>query len=111
MLRVEMHFGMFIQVPDIVATEVLGCGQHSDDNKGHAVSGSLGVLTSVLHPLQRFPPRTVVHFSYHAWPDHGVPRTALPLRRLAASARDIPSQGPPVVHCSAGTRCAAPAVL
>ena len=79
--------------------------------KGHAMSGSLGVLTSVLHPPQRFPPRTVVHFSYHAWPDHGVPRTALPLRRLAASTRDIPSQGPPIVHCSAGTRCASPAVL
>lgn len=74
--------------------------------KGHEMPQFLGVLTSVLHPPQRFSPRTVVHFSYHAWPDHGVPRTALPLRRLAASARDIPSQGPPIVHCSAGTRCA-----
>lgn len=46
--------------------------------------------------------RTIVHYSYHAWPDHGVPRTALPLRRLAAAAAQAPPQGPPVVHCSAG---------
>ncbi|KAK9826858.1 hypothetical protein WJX81_000664 [Elliptochloris bilobata] len=53
-------------------------------------------------PGQRFPPRTVVHFSYRAWPDHGVPRTALPLRRLAVAAAQVPAQGPPVMHCSAG---------
>ena len=57
-------------------------------------------------PGQGAAPRTVVHYSYHAWPDHGVPRTAAPLRRLAAAvaaAQAAPgAPGPPVVHCSAG---------
>jgi protein tyrosine phosphatase len=27
--------------------------------------------------------RRVDHYQYHAWPDHGVPRTTRPLRALA----------------------------
>jgi len=27
--------------------------------------------------------RPLDHFQYHAWPDHGVPRTTRPLRALA----------------------------
>jgi protein tyrosine phosphatase len=27
--------------------------------------------------------RRIDHFQYHAWPDHGVPRTTRPLRALA----------------------------
>eukprot|EP00891_Asterochloris_glomerata_P006783 jgi/Astpho2/6783/e_gw1.00103.33.1_t len=48
--------------------------------------------------------RTVTHYHYHAWPDRGIPRTTLPLRRLARllDATDDPQAGPPVVHCSAG---------
>ncbi len=28
-------------------------------------------------------PRLVCHYQYHAWPDHGIPETTRPLRRLA----------------------------
>ena len=27
--------------------------------------------------------RPVCHYQYHAWPDHGIPETTRPLRRLA----------------------------
>ncbi len=27
--------------------------------------------------------RLVCHYQYHAWPDHGIPETTRPLRRLA----------------------------
>ncbi|XP_071477210.1 receptor-type tyrosine-protein phosphatase eta-like [Diadema antillarum] len=48
--------------------------------------------------------RTVVHYQFTAWTDHGVPETTEPLLDLirkvqASSAED---HGPVVVHCSAG---------
>jgi Protein-tyrosine phosphatase len=49
-------------------------------------------------------PVQILHYHYHAWPDHGSPRTTEPLRRLArAVAEQTPeTDGPPLVHCSAG---------
>ena len=46
----------------------------------------------------------MVHFHYHAWPDHGVPSTTQPLRDLVGAVKDLQAQeaGPAVVHCSAG---------
>ena len=46
----------------------------------------------------------VVHFHYHAWPDHGVPSTTQPLRDLVSAVKQLEVQeaGPAVVHCSAG---------
>ena len=38
--------------------------------------------------------RPVCHYQYHAWPDHGIPETTRPLRRLAhllVSARQLPA--------------------
>ena len=58
-------------------------------------------------------PRTVAHFHYHAWPDHGVPSATRPLRDLIGSvqalSRAARPAGPPVVHCSAGARRCIPA--
>lgn len=50
------------------------------------------------------PPCQVVHFHYHAWPDHGVPTTTQPLRDLVGAVKQLELQeaGPAVVHCSAG---------
>ena len=49
-------------------------------------------------------PLQVVHFHYHAWPDHGVPSTTQPLRDLVGAVKGLeqPQAGPAVVHCSAG---------
>ncbi|KAK9836209.1 hypothetical protein WJX84_005936 [Apatococcus fuscideae] len=51
--------------------------------------------------------REVQHFHYHRWPDHGIPSSTIPIRRLAhileqgiASAAAPP--GPSAIHCSAG---------
>ena len=46
--------------------------------------------------------RPVLHYNYHAWPDHGTPTKTLPLRRLSRCLESLPPQGPPVIHCSAG---------
>lgn len=46
--------------------------------------------------------RKVMHYHYHAWPDHGVPTATDPLRQLSALLRSTKGNGTPVVHCSAG---------
>ena len=46
--------------------------------------------------------RKVMHYHYHAWPDHGVPTATEPLRQLSALLRSTKGSGTPVVHCSAG---------
>ena len=46
--------------------------------------------------------RRVMHYLYHAWPDHGVPESTEPLRRLSQLLRRTRMEGSPVVHCSAG---------
>jgi protein tyrosine phosphatase len=46
--------------------------------------------------------RRIMHYHYHAWPDHGVPESTGPLRRLSHLLRRTKLEGIPVVHCSAG---------
>uniref|UniRef100_A0A8D8UCD9 protein-tyrosine-phosphatase n=1 Tax=Cacopsylla melanoneura TaxID=428564 RepID=A0A8D8UCD9_9HEMI len=48
--------------------------------------------------------RTVFHFHFTSWPDHGVPQTRDTLARFVFEfrARIKPDQNPVVVHCSAG---------
>ena len=43
----------------------------------------------------------ITQFHYTAWPDHGVPETALPLIHLIKLVREYqPDDSPPiVVHC------------
>lgn len=36
-----------------------------------------------LTPLTGGPGRLICQYHYHAWPDHGIPRSTRPLRRLA----------------------------
>ncbi|XP_028407981.1 tyrosine-protein phosphatase non-receptor type 12-like isoform X2 [Dendronephthya gigantea] len=47
---------------------------------------------------------TITQFHYTAWPDHGVPTTALPLINLIKLVREYqPEDNPPIImHCSAG---------
>ncbi|XP_058272942.1 receptor-type tyrosine-protein phosphatase beta isoform X2 [Hemibagrus wyckioides] len=51
-------------------------------------------------------PRTVRHFHYTVWPDHGVPETTQSLVQFVRTVRDyidrVSGSGPTVVHCSAG---------
>lgn len=54
--------------------------------------------------------RTVFHYHYHAWPDHGVPRTTAPLRRLSELLRTTKPDAAPVVHCSAGAAFPTPRI-
>ena len=44
----------------------------------------------------------VTHMNFTTWPDHGVPASALPLLRYTRYMRRIHTNGPIVVHCSAG---------
>lgn len=51
--------------------------------------------------------RTVTHYQYEGWPDHGVPPSAAPIRHLVRliereRMNEPPQQSPMVVHCSAG---------
>lgn len=44
-----------------------------------------------------------MHYHYHTWPDHGVPDYTDPIRVLSRLLRSTKIEGPPIVHCSAGT--------
>ena len=46
--------------------------------------------------------RKVTHYQYHAWPDHGVPETTGPIRKLCRQLQSQKLTGCPIVHCSAG---------
>ncbi|KAK3699692.1 hypothetical protein QZH41_014676 [Actinostola sp. cb2023] len=53
-----------------------------------------------------FIPRTIHHFHYTGWPDHGVPKDPSPvlsiLQEVDMKQKSIHGAGPVVVHCSAG---------
>ena len=48
--------------------------------------------------------RTIQHFQFTTWPDHGVPERPQTLVRFVKAFREkvTPEQRPVVVHCSAG---------
>ncbi|CAD5226300.1 unnamed protein product [Bursaphelenchus xylophilus] len=48
------------------------------------------------------PERTVHQVHLTSWPDHGTPKTVFPLLSFLNYVADIQSNGPIVVHCSAG---------
>ncbi|KAL0432153.1 UNVERIFIED_CONTAM: Protein-tyrosine-phosphatase PTP1 [Sesamum latifolium] len=49
------------------------------------------------------PPLSVLHVLYPEWPDHGVPKDTLAVRKIFKRIAGVPpSLGPIVVHCSAG---------
>ncbi|ELK19555.1 Tyrosine-protein phosphatase non-receptor type 11 [Pteropus alecto] len=60
----------------------------------------------VWRPDQEEPPRTVKHYQYFSWPDHGVPAEPAGvlsfLDEVNRTQRSTPGAGPMVVHCSAG---------
>uniref|UniRef100_A0AC11EVC2 Uncharacterized protein n=1 Tax=Ovis aries TaxID=9940 RepID=A0AC11EVC2_SHEEP len=61
---------------------------------------------SPAHPAQEEPPRTVKHYQYFSWPDHGVPAEPTGvlsfLDEVNRTQSSMPGAGPMVVHCSAG---------
>uniref|UniRef100_A0AC35U6U5 Protein-tyrosine-phosphatase n=1 Tax=Rhabditophanes sp. KR3021 TaxID=114890 RepID=A0AC35U6U5_9BILA len=48
------------------------------------------------------PERTVHHVQFTAWPDHGVPDNVFPLLSFMNYVTALESNGPLIVHCSAG---------
>nr|XP_012420300.1 PREDICTED: tyrosine-protein phosphatase non-receptor type 11-like [Odobenus rosmarus divergens] len=60
----------------------------------------------VWRPDQEEPPRTVKHYQYFSWPDHGVPAEPSGvlgfLEEVNRAQSSMPGAGPMVVHCSAG---------
>uniref|UniRef100_A0A8C2XZF2 protein-tyrosine-phosphatase n=1 Tax=Capra hircus TaxID=9925 RepID=A0A8C2XZF2_CAPHI len=60
----------------------------------------------VWRPDQEESPRTVKHYQYFSWPDHGVPAEPTGvlsfLDEVNRAQSSMPGAGPMVVHCSAG---------
>ncbi|XP_029803358.1 tyrosine-protein phosphatase non-receptor type 11-like isoform X2 [Suricata suricatta] len=60
----------------------------------------------VWRPDQEEPRRTVKHYQYFSWPDHGVPAEPVGvlgfLDEVNRAQSSMPGAGPMVVHCSAG---------
>eukprot|EP00035_Acanthoeca_spectabilis_P021111 m.436396 g.436396 ORF g.436396 m.436396 type:complete len:381 (-) comp17968_c0_seq1:174-1316(-) len=82
----------------------------TEDYDGHVVTLSDAVdcgawiLTTLTLTKGDAPPRTVKHFWYTGWPDHGVPDTAAPVIAFLRAVRmeTSGSRSPILVHCSAG---------
>lgn len=57
-------------------------------------------------PAQEGPPRTVKHYQYFSWPDHGVPAEPAGvldfLDDVNQAQSSTPGAGPMVVHCRCG---------
>eukprot|EP00038_Savillea_parva_P008410 m.176770 g.176770 ORF g.176770 m.176770 type:complete len:382 (+) comp14232_c0_seq1:151-1296(+) len=62
------------------------------------------ILTTMTVSKGDAPARTLKHFWYTGWPDHGVPETAAPVIAFlrAVRAETSGSRAPILVHCSAG---------
>ncbi len=111
---------ILVMLTNLEEGELIKCHQYWPDDKANASTyGNMQVLLlsvedhrafvhrklSVRRGNQR---RTVEHFHYTVWPDHGVPQTAGELvdfrDDIRKAMRDASyDAGPVVVHCSAGT--------
>ncbi|XP_042853141.1 tyrosine-protein phosphatase non-receptor type 11-like isoform X2 [Panthera tigris] len=72
----------------------------------HQAQGYCVRELQVWRPDQGEPPRTVKHYQYFSWPDHGVPAEPAGvldfLDQVNRAQNSMPGAGPMVVHCSAG---------
>nr|XP_060478203.1 tyrosine-protein phosphatase non-receptor type 11-like isoform X3 [Panthera onca] len=72
----------------------------------HQAQGYCVWELQVWRPDQGEPPRTVKHYQYFSWPDHGVPAEPAGvldfLDQVNRAQNSMPGAGPMVVHCSAG---------
>lgn len=57
---------------------------------------------SLVLPVQKKTVKTVRHFAFTAWPEHGMPRSSIPIRSFLRDISTDQSQGPVVVHCRLG---------
>ncbi|XP_014437880.1 LOW QUALITY PROTEIN: tyrosine-protein phosphatase non-receptor type 11-like [Tupaia chinensis] len=93
--------------PELYSSQEYG-QVHVSNIAEHQAQGYCVRELQVWRPDQVEPPRTVKHYQYFSWPDHGVPAEhagVLGFRRLDEVNRtqsSVPGAGPMVVHCSAG---------
>eukprot|EP01111_Echinosteliopsis_oligospora_P010483 TRINITY_DN3271_c0_g1_i1.p1 TRINITY_DN3271_c0_g1~~TRINITY_DN3271_c0_g1_i1.p1 ORF type:complete len:553 (+),score=93.08 TRINITY_DN3271_c0_g1_i1:96-1754(+) len=90
------------EILNLSPIKIQSLSKHFDTN------GSVNVRKlQVTHDVYPKEKRTVMHYQYEGWQDHGVPKTAGPIRHLVKMIEEdrkkiekVPS--PMVVHCSAG---------
>eukprot|EP00049_Salpingoeca_infusionum_P018830 m.358959 g.358959 ORF g.358959 m.358959 type:complete len:2697 (+) comp18357_c0_seq1:279-8369(+) len=86
-------------------TEQIGDKQYGDINVA-VMSGfkANGYLTSKLRVIRDGEERTVMHYWFNSWPDHGVPHKTDPVVHMLDSVREWSNdeESPWIVHCSAG---------
>jgi protein tyrosine phosphatase len=114
---------IILMLTNLIESSMLKCHQYwPDESNGFPAQLAYGAFTvSVLSKQETriyvrrkisirsgSQTRTVDHFHYTVWPDHGVPETTVELVEFrhavlrAANESVSPNPGPTVVHCSAG---------
>uniref|UniRef100_A0AAY4EBK9 protein-tyrosine-phosphatase n=1 Tax=Denticeps clupeoides TaxID=299321 RepID=A0AAY4EBK9_9TELE len=91
--------------PDINCTKEFGkvCVKNIEE---HPAQDYILRELEVTRVDRRDPPRSIWHYQYLSWPDHGVPNepggVLSFLEQVNRTQSSIPDTGPIVVHCSAG---------
>uniref|UniRef100_A0A3Q4BLB3 protein-tyrosine-phosphatase n=1 Tax=Mola mola TaxID=94237 RepID=A0A3Q4BLB3_MOLML len=88
--------------PDIKSSEEVG--QYVVSCNSETVAADYKVRVLVMAPLKHC--RTIWHYQYMSWPDHGVPQepggVLSFLTQVNTKQAEHPDAGPMIIHCSAG---------
>uniref|UniRef100_A0A8C5NGI4 protein-tyrosine-phosphatase n=1 Tax=Gouania willdenowi TaxID=441366 RepID=A0A8C5NGI4_GOUWI len=91
--------------PELHTTKDMGPYRVTSQSEREAADYKVRVL-EIVPIVTAEPPRTIWHYQYLSWPDHGVPEepggVLSFLTQVNSKQDEYPDSGPMIIHCSAG---------